>query len=396
MPYLDDYKEFTSPLEVPEIFHIWVAMSTLSACAQRKIWLDMGHFKVTPNLYVILDAEPGKCGKSTAMGVSKSLLLKLEKVKTQTGSITMRKVYSTMEEARTPFMPNGMADFHCSLTLFANEMGVLIKGGDKDFVIALNDLFDCQPVLKHSTQHHGTNVIPNPYLNILGCTTPDWIAQNLGADIVEGGFSARAIFVFSSDVSKVNAFPEISDKGREALIRIMHRLQKITELEGEVKFSPGGRAFYKMWYDNFYKPTNYPKNPKMNGFHFRKRIHLLKCAILMSLAERDDLLITEEDLAITLQLLEITEPSIEAALKGVGRNILSPVAENIYLQVRTAKKISLASLSASNYHQCNAVEFKEMITALTQQRRIEIVYEEQTVNGVLNRVPFVQLVKGEK
>lgn len=387
MAYLDDYQAYTDPLETPQHIKIWCAMSALAACAQRKIWLDMGHFKISPNLYIVLDGPPGVVRKSTSMGTVQDLLRPFEKVRIQSDSITFRKVLSSMEATRQPFSENGNPAFHCSLTLFANEMGVLVKEGDKDFVIALNSMYDCKPEHRHGTEHYGSNFIPNPYLNILACTTPDWVSENLGADIIGGGFSARAIFVLGMKREKVNPFPMITAEGRAAKDRLQNTYARVLDQMGEVKFSEAGFKFYYDWYMAFYnedtsknyvfppryenpRPPNH--NPKMAPYTERKFVHLLKLSLLFSMADRGNMLLEDDDLLKAMYLLDLTEPSIEQALKGIGRNVLSPIAEKIFAQIKSMKQVSIADLAVSNMDAVNNKEFSEILIALRQQNRIEM------------------------
>ena len=67
MNLLADYLEFQSGNEVNENYHIWSAISALSALVSRRIWVNQGYFKIFGNLYVVLLGPPGN-GKTTAMG----------------------------------------------------------------------------------------------------------------------------------------------------------------------------------------------------------------------------------------------------------------------------------------------------------------------------------------
>ena len=210
MSFLDDYSTYTESLEVPEIFNLWCSMAALSAVAGRKVWLDLGMMKVAPNLYVVLNSAPGKCGKDTAMNLVRDMLASTPNVFTKSDSITKEKIFEYMESIiKTHPVNNSELKhiIHCSVTIFATEMSLLIKKNDKDFVSALCALFNTIPVLKHSTKTRGENIIINPYLCILGGTTPDWISANVQEDVIEGGLTARTMLIYSDTPRPPNPDP---------------------------------------------------------------------------------------------------------------------------------------------------------------------------------------------
>ena len=392
MSFLNDYQIYTAPLEVPEIFHIWCSMSALAAVAQRKVWLDMGHFKVAPNLYVILDSIPGKCGKDTAMDIVRDLLSEIKSVHTKSDAITKEKIFQDMAAGTQVFnLTTGEHIVHSSLTIFATEMSLLIKRGDKDFVGALNALFNTKAQIKNSTKNRGEDIIINPFLNILAGTTPEWINNNIQEDVIEGGLSARSILLFSDTPKAPNPFPDITPEGYKARERLLYRLEEISLLGGQLQFTTKGKEFYSNWYIRYHQTQ--PENPKMVGFHYRKRAHLLKTTILMSLADRSDLLIKEEDLERALQLLDITEPAIEEALRGVGRNILSGIAQDILLLVKRAKELSQDELVRATFAKVDSRELGEILRALQQMGQIRI---DQKIEMGKATQPIIVYTGGER
>jgi hypothetical protein len=367
MNFLDDYKIYTDKMESPDIFLLWSAYSALAGAAQRKIWLDLGHFKIAPNLYIILVGPAGIVKKSTAMYITKDLFLEIESIKTKSDLITKEAVIIAMEQALNKVdLPWDKTKIfmHSSITIFANEMSVFIKKGDKDFASFITSLFDCQSVFKYTTIKRGDNILVNPFLNIMGCTTPEWISSNISEDIMEGGLTARTILVYAEKPRRPNAIPIVSLEQEEARKRMMKRLVDLTQLVGVFKFSPDATTFYVAWYERHYAQP--APHHKLQGYWHRKHVHLLKLSMLNSLAYSDKLTIEVEDLRQALKVLDMTEPTTEKALKGVGRNILSPITQDILDQIKTAPggKIELGILLRLNIYRTNHQEFTEIIKTL--------------------------------
>lgn len=374
MSYIDDYKTYVEPLEVPEIFSIWCSLSALAAAAQRKIWLNRGHFNVAPNLYIVLDAEAG-FGKDVAMSIVRDdLLPEVPNVIVRQDSITKEAIARVMKDNITPVqLPSGKILTHTSLTVFATEMSVLIKKNDKDFVGFINGLYNTSGVFRYTTKNKGDDILINPYLNILACTTPDWVARNLAEDVIEGGFAARTFFILATEVSKRNPNPQITPEGYEARERLIKRLNQISILAGPVQLTPEAERMYANWYLGHYKTQ--PIHPKLKGYYDRKRIFTLKLAILFSIADSDELVVAPDHLAQALALLEMTEPALVNAMRGVGRNELNPMVESIYRQVKSVRVILLRDLFASNASEVTKQEFIEVLDVLKAQNRVEVVEE---------------------
>jgi len=372
--FLEDYKTYTEPLESPEIFQVWCALVALSAAAQRKVWLDYdGLFQVSPNIYVCLVSPPGMCSKDTAMNKVRDLLDPISTIKTKSDSITKEKIFAYMSEITTQFPLENhklRAIVHSSLTIFASEMSMLLKHGDRDFVSALNNLYNTQPTFRHSTKHNSESIVIKPYLTILAGTTPDWMRVNIQEDFLEGGLSSRLVPVFSDTPKPPNPRPQVSPEGRAALGRLVSRLETITQIGGEFRITEDTWPYYSAWYKDHHSKT--PKNPILGPYWWRKRTHLLKLSMLVSLASRDDLLIKREDIDQALAILELTEPVIERAYQGVGRNLLSSMAQNVLDQIIRAGKIKLSELYELNYHQINDKELKEILQVLTNMGKVRL------------------------
>jgi len=65
--FLRDFVRLSEKTEIPVFFMLWCGISGVAATLGRKVWLDMGHYAVYPNLYVVLVAGSGRCRKSTAI-----------------------------------------------------------------------------------------------------------------------------------------------------------------------------------------------------------------------------------------------------------------------------------------------------------------------------------------
>lgn len=327
---------------------------------------------VSANLFTVLVAEPGRCKKGTAINIGRALTKDIPEVRTMSDSLTKEAIYKTMQtELQTvgtspADMEAGVLPLqHCSITIFAEEATVLIK--EREFVDSLNALYNTLDDLafRHTTKHSGEDVVMNPFLNLLGGTTPQKLSETLREDILEGGFSSRAFLVFSDTPRpRVPASRlSLSDRQLEARERLIKRLQRIAQLYGACKMPQDVLDYHDAWYlkDGEKRPSL-----RMSGFSDRKFTHTLKLAILHSVSLHDNLVLTIEDVDFGIKLVELVEPLQEYCLRGVGRNVLNVHAEQLLEKIRKAKKVKMAQLVADTYFNVNERELAEILSTLAK------------------------------
>jgi DNA polymerase III delta prime subunit len=340
--WLRTYGEYTANNEAATVFHIWTSLGVIAGAAQRKIFMKSKHFPVFSNMYLLFVSPPGRGKKTTAMRIGKEILAAVEpKVNFATESGSYEALVGTMAKIPNPA--------HQSMTLFSSELGTLMKTNTAAMVDFLTDIYDCNPNWTRDTVAHAKQVIARPWLNIIGGTTPSWLAENIGVVAIEGGLTARCIIPYSDKRILKNAWDEeepLDAKTREALI---HDLSIIATLEGQFRFDPEALEVYKKWY---YDESRFPviADPRTASYFDREHIHLLKVAMVLSLSYKDDLILLAEDIKRALALLEATKPGMRLALSAVGKNEWASAALHVLAQIRASGQLSYAKLLIANFH----------------------------------------------
>ena len=57
--FFDLYFEYTGETESPQIYHRWCALSMVGALLGRRVYLPFGHAPIYPNMYIMLEGNPG-------------------------------------------------------------------------------------------------------------------------------------------------------------------------------------------------------------------------------------------------------------------------------------------------------------------------------------------------
>lgn len=323
--FLQAYKDYTSEAESPDSFHLWVGLSIIASALRRRVWVNQGIYMLYPNMYVVLVGPPGRTAKTTSIRLGQKLLRGVDTVTFGPDSLTREELIQVMARA-------GGQGKTSAITLHASELSSLMGPSEIKMIHFLTDIYDGDGIWKYATKQSGKSTIHNPILNILCGTVPDYIANSLPIGLVGSGFSARVIFNYEDIPRFANPHPAEPDPElKQALIE---ELQHISTLEGEFRWTPKAWLMYEEQYEKilFSVPDDY----RLEDFHYRKKIHLLKLAMLMSVSERDDLIITENDLETSWTLLENLEVNMPQVFSAVGKYEYATDMERIVQQIRHA------------------------------------------------------------
>lgn len=362
--WLEAYMAYTAESESPDEYHLWTGLSTIAGAIRRKAFFDMGYFLLYPNLYVILVGPAGRCKKSTAMRIGRSMLTKVPGVNFSTDSVTRERLIQDLTQA--------FADGHSSMTAYSSEFASLLTSSGMDMVVFLTDVYDSPDEWIHKTKIGGTNKIKAPYLNLEGATTPDWIARSLPLDTVGIGLTSRIIFVYADTPRVRKPFPELS-KDQVALGEILRRdLQSIGLISGQYTLMPDAKEFYENWYLKRHENGG-PPDPRLAGYYERKPMHILKVAMSVSAAMKDETVLTLDDLTRSIALLDKIEPLMVKVFANVGKNPLSADLAGIADVISDQPGITYGGIMQLFKHSVRKDELDEVLNMLGLMSQIKVV-----------------------
>lgn len=344
--WISAYIDYTKHSEAPDPFHFWTAISTIAGALRRKVWMDQRQFQWTPNFYVIFVAPPGIATKSTAINTAMRLLREVPDVIFGPNSMTWQGLTVALEESKRVYPKDAMAteflQMSC-LTIAISELGTFLKPKETDLIDLLVDLWDGgDRVWKHriKTGEHPSTEIINPWMNIIGCTTPAWLRGNFPQYMIEGGLTSRCVFVFGDKKRHLVAYPSElalttwwADMGKRLTDDLIH----MSELQGEYEMTPDAKLWGAAWYENHW--TNRPAalmSEKYGGYYARKQTHFHKLAMVLAASQRDSLFITAEDLQTAERIVTATEGDIDRVFKTIGASDDSRSMAEVLAVVRAA------------------------------------------------------------
>jgi hypothetical protein len=395
--WLTAFMDYASYGEAPRHMYFWTGVSAIAGALRRKVWIDQAYFKWYPNFYVILVAPPGIVSKSTTAGIGMDLLKKVPGVKFGPSVVTMQALLTALAESTETFEHNGEHFPMSAMTLESSEFGNLLNPHDKDMVDMLVNLWDGKEgALEKRTKHSGNDTVVNPWVNLIACTTPSWIAGNFPEYMIGGGFTSRCVFVYADQKSKYVAYPglDVPKDMSGTAGKLVEDLMEIGSLHGEYSLTREAILWGRRWYEKLYRerPVNLD-DERFGGYIARKQTHLHKLAMVLSASMSSDLTVTDEQLAIADQMLTDLEPDMAMVFSKIGKTEESAYMDRLveYVKRRRGAPFTEVYRYVHSYFP-SMRDFEDMFTGccragflvLKQEGSVQMVYPGPASNVITN------------
>lgn len=362
MGWLERFVEHNRHGEAPAKMMYWVGVSTLAGALQRKVYMDQDLFHWNTNFYVLLVGPPGAVKKSTSAGAGTKLLRKAG-IDLGPQSITWQRLLESMaEEYHADAIVDGQPFRHSSITLSISEFGNFFKPMDQDQVDMLTDLWDGKPEsFRRETKTAGKADLENPWINLIGCTTPKWVTKNFPADMIETGFGSRPIYVYVEKPEKRVAYPKrqapMTPERKEAEAQLVEDLRVMSEYAGIMELTEEGYEWGEKWYKEFEEEQDRLGPGLEHDFRVRLQTHLHKLAMVISCSDGDFPNVTEVHLQKADAVLRDLVKDAKQIFNFVGQNPITSASLEIekILSSGPLRKGPLYKLFRSRF---NIVEFE--------------------------------------
>lgn len=345
--WINAYIEYASFSEAPTRMHFWSAVSSIAGVLRRRTWLEMGYFTWTPCFYVVLVAPPGVVSKSTTAGIAMDILRRVPGVKFGPQVVTWPALVEAFEQSREEFEWNGEYHAQCALTIESSEFGNLVNPADREMIDLLVTLWDAKKGgFKKVTKTSGVNVVENPWINLIACTTPAWIAGNFPEYVIGGGFTSRCVFVYEDKKAKLVAYPGlVIPAGKaETETKLVQDLEHISNvIIGPFQMTPDAINWGVGWYKTHNEGGGgvaLRDDDRFGGYNARKQTHVHKLAMVLSAARTDEMVISMDDLKTAYKMVTDLEEDLPKVFSKIGRTEESIQAERFIKYVQAKGSIT--------------------------------------------------------
>lgn len=305
----------------------------------------MGGYEIYPNLYVVLVGEPAVVRKSTTVGFSEVLLTN----KALMGANTITFAGDVTSHSKLLGALNDSPDSSVSIT--SGEFSSLVQTSPESMYELLTDIFDNKAKFKWETWAHGNNEITTPVVNLIAATTPAWMSKQPQEYFVGGGFASRVLFLYEEEPRQLEIYYDHVDHNELAKMeaQLVLDLRYISNLSGEFSHdSPKTKEAIRQWYK---ESKTKVEDDRLKGYYGRKHVHAHKIAMLLSLAERDDLKVTLAHWKEALKMLDYIETRMTKAFSTLGTNPFTMVMSGIVEYLDGKEKVTFQQIAGRFYRE---------------------------------------------
>lgn len=404
--FLNDYMEMVEDTESPRLFHLWSALSGISASLGRRCWFPFGPMTVYPNQYIALVGTPGT-RKSTAMNIMKRQLRKSTGVRfapvdtagQRQGLVEAMRGKDNSEEFLDNVELAAAENSLAGLTLtdvaritnvrdeededesLHGEARTFVSGADKHHIMVtatelsrfigqnnfqmldfLGTMWDGEDY-EYQTKA-GLTVLRDPLINLLSCTTPTSLNVAMPPAAGGQGFLSRVILVYGT--RKYKLVPTPSEPDPEAVLRVKGQFNRsYLELAGEFMESSAAQTYRESLYDWKLEIND----PRFGYYHERRQDHLIKLAMALA-ASRTSQTIEKEDYEAAHKILRATEKGMPDALGEFGMNPLAALKQNMLEYIRARGVVKVEDLRAVFHRDSRATDFMEAVNDLAKLNQV--------------------------
>jgi hypothetical protein len=252
----------------------------------------------------------------------------------------------------------------------SKELSSFLAVNNKEMIEVLTDLFDSHDVWEYVTSDKGKDTVYGPCVNAVFASTPGWIAENLPAAAIGSGWTSRLIVSFGDEKYKFVPIPPTPDTG--LFQDLVHDLAIVKSLKGEFHMTPEAKSHFESWYSSIEDMVKRTHDERLHAYLARIHIHALKVAMGITVAQSNELLITEKNLMTAISLCETVLDEAPKAFGAYGRSNTALITDEVRRQIRVLRETTFGELFTFNYHNASRSDLRETLYGLRDMGQIEI------------------------
>ncbi len=292
--WIEAFIEYTEFLETAPLFRKWVAIATIGAALERRVWINTGRV-LYPNLYTFLIGKAG-IGKTAGIDIATDILREVPDFHLSPTSMSRASLVDSLAECKRSIvmLPNPMVEYN-TMFVAVDELSALMHQWDTDLVSALTKFYDCNAFSEAKRKETLRHKLDRPQLSVLCGTTPSNLMDLVPATAWGQGFMSRVILIYSNEKS----FRNILDVSRIGSTDVLvHDIKLIGANYGEIKWNPAFNRLLHEWRESGCRPI--PQHPRLADYCSRRVAHLLKLSMIACVDLGDKLVLTETHFRLAL------------------------------------------------------------------------------------------------
>jgi hypothetical protein len=315
MSFLRDFMEYNSGNECPRPYVLWTGYGLLSAAMGRRIRLEVDWLYITPDLYILIIGDTGS-KKTAAMDIGLDILRRaVPDISLSGDNETYQGIITYLDsDNSTRFYANGTGQplSYKPYCIFASELMDYLQLNPVAMVTFLTGVYGRKAYIYRLKNED--RVLENPYVMMCACSTPTWLTDQIKAKQFAEGYGRRSIIACGAKV--VRKQPIMTPEHRVAGERCVERLKQCLRICGPMLPTKEAIEWFWKWYTALKDPEDF----FIKNWYSTLNINLLKVAMLTSVSERDDRVITLDHMQLSLELLREVEKNLPMVTERLGRS----------------------------------------------------------------------------
>jgi hypothetical protein len=352
------YDLYTEKTESPLSYHITSSMCVLGAALGRRVYMDMGFFKVFPNWCSVLIGPTGRVKKTSAANIARGL-------------ISTHSLCPIMADAITPeALATALSRDGGHQLVYAPEFAVLFNRQkyNETLTTRIIRLLDCPDTFEVETVGRGKEEITNVALTFLGCSTPSLFTGATPEMVTSSGFLNRFLLVIEDDTDREYPIPERGPASLE--VKLKDTISFARKIEGRMDFGTGAYPIYAQWYHERRAFVRSVHDEIHAEAIERGADHLLRTAMLMHIAQCRDSRVCVSCMEHAIKFLAFIEKSLPTMVNSIRKSQRDADAERILTIFRRAGKMQTHS-DLLRKSRLDAGTFKRAIGTLVESRVVD-------------------------
>lgn len=297
--YLEYTKEFT---DCPDVFLMWGALLAISASLSRKVYVEIGAWNQSPNLWIVLIGKSSS-HKSTAISRVEDLIESIDIDRMAPSEFSGESILKALSENSTRlFIFDEAKSFFDSMAKTYNQ--------------GLNALLTTlyrKPNYSRSTLKHGIVSIQNAYIAMGMATTPEWLRESLidAEKSAMSGFLSRFLMIpYSGNGNTPYPKPPPHDLVKFGALKDM--LRDFQRIDQPFKYTAEADKAFESWFIEITE-REHNATPILGAFyeHFKNEaIHKLGIILAVDRGEREININSFNEAVSCLKYVEEMLPSL--------------------------------------------------------------------------------------
>jgi len=371
MNWIDDVLTGTDHVETPKQFVKWSLYSAIAAVTSPNVSLNkQGAYDLYPNIYVMLLAESG-VGKGFGVWLAKSMVTAVDTTRVFAGRNSIQKIVTDLSMAMTKGKGKEMIKDGRAYLSSGEFVNFLLR--DEQAISILTEWYDTHYVREwaNSLKSTGTEVLKDINVTMLGASTSDYLRESVPIAAIKGGFFGRLMLIYSAEKGKANALIDDAKESEQVAPKVKDWSKYLVELSkiptgSKFTVTEKAREFYRPWYYDLQQKIRDRILVDKTGYIHRLHDHALKIAMIISLSEAPDLVLTKLHVEEGIDLAESLLTTIKKTVIGIGLSELAPKNEVFLRSLFRADdyRMTRKMMMQNNHNEFDAIEMDRIALTL--------------------------------